>query len=168
MKHFLTEKHQIILIHVVRQLKSILPNAIYNHPKNSPQIHTTENDPTQLQELHQTVAILSDSIETLNDDVTRLSSESIRYQNELDPCTEDLSTLKISTEEQNAFIDGIKLNQEMLQQDVASLEQKVNDMKSRSYDGTFIWRITNVHEKMGQQLKDMMFYLVEALFVPMN
>jgi hypothetical protein len=112
---------------------------------------TTENVTNQLQEFYELVAILSGGIETLNDDVIRLSTESICYKNALDPVTQDLSTLKVSTQEQNGCIDGIKINQEILQQDVASMEQKVKDMKSDSYDGTFIWKITNVEEKMGQQ-----------------
>ncbi|CAF1159666.1 unnamed protein product [Rotaria sordida] len=43
---------------------------------------------------------------------------------------------------------GIKPNQEILHQDVASLKQKVEDMQYISYDGTLIWKITAVKEKM--------------------
>jgi hypothetical protein len=143
---------------------------MYNHSKISSQTQinlppTTENVTNQLQELYEMVAILSGGTETLNDDVIRLSTESICYKNALDPFTQDLSTLKVSTQEQNACIDGIKTNQEILQQDVASMEQKVKDMKSNSYDGTFIWKITNVEEKMGQQLRNMMLYSVERVFI---
>jgi len=130
---------------------------------NLPQ--TTENVTNQLQELYEMVAILSGGMETLNDDVMRLSSESICYKNALDPFTQDLSQLKVSTQEQNACIDGIKMNQENFQQDVASMEQKVKDMNSNSYDGTFIWKITNVEEKMGQQLRNIMLYSVERVFI---
>ncbi|CAF4286818.1 unnamed protein product, partial [Rotaria sordida] len=41
-------------------------------------------------------------------------------------------------------------NQEILQQDVASLKQKVDDMQYVSYDGTLIWKITSLHEKMSK------------------
>ncbi|CAF4555534.1 unnamed protein product, partial [Rotaria sp. Silwood2] len=46
---------------------------------------------------------------------------------------------------------SVKSNQEILQQDVASLKQKVDDMQYVSYDGTLIWKITNFHEKMKRQ-----------------
>ncbi|CAF4772212.1 unnamed protein product, partial [Rotaria sp. Silwood2] len=43
---------------------------------------------------------------------------------------------------------GVKPNQEILQQDVASLKQKIDDMQYVSYDGTLIWKITSFLEKM--------------------
>jgi hypothetical protein len=46
-------------------------------------------------------------------------------------------------------LDGIKPNQEILQQDVASLKQKVDDMQYVSYDGTLIWKISGFREKMS-------------------
>ncbi len=101
--------------------------------------------------------ILSDGIAVLNDDVQRLSTESIRYQHALQPLTQDFSKLKISIQEQNSFLDAMKVTQEVLQQDIESMRQKVNDIKTCSCDGTFIWRITNVQEKIGQRF---MFFLI--------
>jgi chromosome segregation ATPase len=96
------------------------------------------------------------SIRQLNEDLQRLSTESIHYQNTLDPLKQDISTLKTSIQEQNTFLDGIKINQDILQQDLASFGQKMTDIKASSFDGTFIWKISNIQEKIGQQL---MFYL---------
>jgi hypothetical protein len=112
---------------------------------------TTEDATIQLQEIYETVNILSGGVEALNDDLQRLHSESISHQHALDPLTQDFSILKISIQEQSAFLDGVKINQEILQQDLVSMEQKVNDMKTNSYDGTFIWKINNMQEKIGQQ-----------------
>ena len=56
----------------------------------------------------------------------------------------------MSVQEQSAFLDGIKPNQEILQQDVASLKQIVDDMQYVSYDGTLIWKIISFHEKMSK------------------
>jgi chromosome segregation ATPase len=123
---------------------------------DSPQ--TTEHVTTQLEEIYQTVNILADGIAILNEDLQRLSTESIHYQNILDPLKQDISTLKTSSQEQNTFIDGIKINQDILQQDLASLGQKGTDIKASSFDGTFIWKISNIQEKIGQQL---MFYLYD-------
>jgi chromosome segregation ATPase len=105
----------------------------------------------QLQEIDETVNILSDGVAVLNEDRQRLSTESIHQQQTLDSLTKDYSTLKISIQEQNAFLDGTKVNQEILQQDLASMGQKINDMKTSSYDGIFYWKIINVHETIGQQ-----------------
>jgi hypothetical protein len=64
----------------------------------------------------------------------------------------DFSKQKIPIQEQNTLIDGTSMNQETLQQDLALMGQKINDMKTCSYDGTLVWKITNVQEKIGQQL----------------
>ncbi len=106
----------------------------------------------QLQEVNETIDILSGGVETLNDDMQRLKSEIVHRQNKLQPVTQELSILKKSIEEQNASIDGIKYNQDVVEQDISLIKQKINDMKSTSHDGTFTWKISDVQEKLGQQL----------------
>ncbi|CAF3080422.1 unnamed protein product, partial [Rotaria sp. Silwood2] len=158
-KHYLSEQHQHVLMNVVRHLKSISSNDIYKHlqiPSETTINHRqrTDNETIQLQEIDEIIKVLLDGVETLNDDLQRLSNESVHHKNLLDSLTPNLSTLKISMEEQNRYLDGIKINQEVLQQDIESMTQKLNDMKTSSYDGTLMWKIINVQEKMGQQLRN--------------
>ena len=68
----------------------------------------------------------------------------------METSTQELTSLKLSIQEQSAFLDGIKPNQEILQQEVASLKQKVDDAQYVSYDGTLIWKITSFQEKMSK------------------
>jgi FtsZ-binding cell division protein ZapB len=109
-----------------------------------------ENISAQMQEVYETINILAGGIQTLNDDTQRLSSDSIRLQSTIESLTNEFATLKLSIQEQGAFLDGIKPNQEILQQDVASLKQTVDDMQYVSYDGTLIWKITSFREKMSK------------------
>jgi len=46
----------------------------------------------------------------------------------------------------------MQINQTILQQDVASLKQKNDDIQGISDDGTLTWKITNFAEKMGKRL----------------
>jgi hypothetical protein len=94
--------------------------------------------------------MIAGGIQVLNDDAQRLSNESLRLHIGTEGLNRDLAALKLSIQEENAFLDGIKPNQEILNQDVASLKQKVDDMQSISYDGTFIWKITSFKEKMSK------------------
>src|SRR5262249_47871534 len=98
----------------------------------------------------ETIDVLAGGTQTLNEDAQRLSNESLQLHNSLDSLTKDIATLKLSIQEQNAFLDGLKPNQETLQQDVASLKQKVEDLQFVSYDGTLTWKISNFAEKMGK------------------
>lgn len=111
---------------------------------------TSGNLSTQMQETYETLNILASGIQTLNDDTQRLSSDSIRLQTSIESLNQNFKTLKLSIQEQNAFLDGLKPNQEILQQDVASLKQRVDDMQYVSYDGTLIWKIINFREKMSE------------------
>ena len=117
-----------------------------------------ENISTEMQDVYETINILAGVFQTLNGDVEHLSSESLRLQNAIESLTQDFSTLKLSVEEQNAFLDVTRPNQEILQQDVASLSQKIGDTQYVSFDGTLTWKIVNFNEKMSK------FNLNKALF----
>ncbi|CAF1376599.1 unnamed protein product [Rotaria sp. Silwood1] len=104
----------------------------------------------QYQEVYETADILVGGIQTLNEDTQRLSYESVKIQNSIDALTGDIPILKLSIQEQNIFLDGLKINQDILQQDVLSLKQKLEDMQFISYDGTLTWKITKFKEKMSK------------------
>ncbi len=147
-EHYRSKQHQNVLMNIVLQLKSV------NRSTNASEMiidsdHTTENATIQLQEIDQTMNILSDGVATLKEDQQRLSTEAIAYQQTLDTITKNLPKLKTSTQEQNAFLDEIKRNQDIIPQEVETMKQKINDIKTRSYDGTFLWKITNVQDKLG-------------------
>ncbi len=109
-----------------------------------------DNTTGQLQEVCETIDILAGGIQTLNEDAQRLSNESIQLQNAIEVLTNDFTALKLSVQEQSTYLDGIKPNQEILQQDVSSLKQKVEDLQFISYDGTLTWKISSFNEKMGK------------------
>ncbi|CAF2596525.1 unnamed protein product [Rotaria sp. Silwood2] len=109
---------------------------------------TNRNTSTQIQEICETINILASGIQTLNDDAQRFNNESIRLQNSIKSVTEEFSSIKLSIQEQSSFLDDFEPKQNILQQDVASLKQKIDDMQYVSYDGTLIWKITSFHEKM--------------------
>ncbi|CAF1081960.1 unnamed protein product [Rotaria sordida] len=147
--HYLTEQHQRAAIEVVRQILSQLKDKQINI--DLPQRTTSEVcNPAivQLEEFHEMLNILEGGVETLNNDGQRLANESFQIQTVLLTLTEDLSKVKLSIEESNAFLEGAKQNYDILYQDLLSLKEKINDMQFVSYDGTLVWKITNFQEKM--------------------
>ena len=111
--------------------------------------HNTQNTTLELEEIDQTMNILSGGLTMLNEDRQRLITEHTDQQRALDAITNKLSKLKVPIQEQDAFLDGVKSNQTMLLLDTESMKQNLDDMKSRSYDGTFLWKITDVKAKIG-------------------
>ncbi|CAF1494816.1 unnamed protein product, partial [Rotaria sordida] len=139
-EHYLSDIHQKAIISTICRLLSRVINERHGRVSGM--------DVDIELEIYETINILASGIQTLNDDTQHLSSESIRLQSSTESLTQEFSSLKLSVQEENSFLDGIKLNQEILQQDVASLEEKVDDMQYVSYDGTSIWKIKNFREKM--------------------
>ncbi len=160
-KHYLSDIHQRSIVNVVRR-SGFKPSNEQHERMSTMDVDTgpgvtgtetasiNENISAQMQEVYETINILAGGIQTLNDDTQRLSSDSIRLQSTIESLTNEFATLKLSIQEQGAFLDGIKPNQEILQQDVASLKQTVDDMQYVSYDGTLIWKITSFREKMSK------------------
>jgi chromosome segregation ATPase len=90
----------------------------------------------------------------LDEDSQRLNNESLYLKNSIDTLNKELAAVKLSIQEQNTFLDGLRPNQEILQQDLSSMKQKIEDSQFISYDGTLTWKISNVAEKMGQIFTD--------------
>ncbi|CAF3935746.1 unnamed protein product [Rotaria sp. Silwood1] len=63
--------------------------------------------------------------------------------------SEELLKLKISIEETRSIIDAHPVNQRILEESLISLQQEINDQKNISMDGTFIWKITNLQQKIA-------------------
>ncbi|CAF1121154.1 unnamed protein product [Rotaria sordida] len=152
LEHYLSETHQKTIVNVIRQLISRKMNEQQEQVSGMDidigQDASTTIISTEGQQTYEIINILASAIQTLNDEIQRFSSESIRLQSSIESLTLDFSSIKLSVQEQGSFIDGVKPNQEILQQDIASLKEKIDDIQYVSYDGTFIWKITNFHEKM--------------------
>jgi chromosome segregation ATPase len=150
-EHYLTQQHQDAILKVVHQMQSQLLDSQMDTdlPRTTT---TTASNPAsaQLQEIHEALDILSGGIETLNDDAQRLSNDSLQSQIKLQALAEEFSQTKVSVEESHIFLQGVKHNQDILDQDLSSLKEKINDMQSVSYDGSFVWKITNFQEKMSK------------------
>jgi hypothetical protein len=113
---------------------------------------TIMGDPTitHLQEIYETLNILSGGIATLNDDGQGVSNQLLQSQIKLQALAEEFSQVKSSVEESHRFLEGVKHNEGTHHQDLSSLKEKINDMQYVSYDGTFVWKITNFQEKMSR------------------
>jgi len=99
--------------------------------------------------LNKTLDVLLGSVQVLNDDSQKLSSQNVHTQYSLQSLAEDLSKLKTAVQETNAFKESLKPNHQILLQDLDSFKRDIEDQQSTSYDGTYLWRITDVRKKMG-------------------
>ncbi|CAF3566686.1 unnamed protein product [Rotaria socialis] len=115
---------------------------------DSSTILETDESNVQQKDITETMNILAGGTAVLNDDVQRLSSESLQQSLLIEMSSQNLKALKTSCEESKNFMDALSTNMSILQQDCFSLKQKIEESQSISYDGTLLWKISNVQEKM--------------------
>ncbi|CAF1045056.1 unnamed protein product [Rotaria sp. Silwood1] len=158
-EHYLSDIHQKTIVNFIRRLVSRERNEQYERVSGmdvdiergaSSSIASNNNDNInpQIQEIYERINTFTSGIQTIHDDTQRLSSESIRLQSSIESVTQEFSRIKLSIEEQSSFLGTVKPNHESFQENVATLKQKIDDMQCVSYDGTLIWKISNVHQKM--------------------
>jgi chromosome segregation ATPase len=147
----MTKEHQNLFwldTHVKREIASLPSNVTISTTTN---LVTDEYNAEQAY-IKETVDILSGGIEALSDDIQQLSNESLQQSLLIEASSQNLEILKSSCEESNASLNAYRTNMEILQQDCVSLKQKVMESQSTSYDGTLIWKITNVKEKISKYI----------------
>ncbi|CAF3104715.1 unnamed protein product [Rotaria socialis] len=149
-EHSMAEQDQQTFSNDVRRI-SLCENERQTNTDFPLTTTTTESydpDTIQFEELRDIINVLTGGIEALANDAQRLSNESLQAHIIRQAGTEQLLTLKNSVEESDAVLEGISFNLDILRQDFTSLQEKVNDFQCVSYDGTFLWKITNVKGKM--------------------
>ncbi|CAF1036652.1 unnamed protein product [Rotaria sordida] len=146
--HYLTEQHQHAVLKVVRQMSQIDDRQMDIDLPQTTTAGVSNPATAQLEGLYEMLDILVGCIETLTRDEQHLSNESLQMQIKLSKLIEELPKVKLSVEESNTLLKGIKHSQDIVNEDLMSLRDEINDLKYVSYDGTFIWKITNFKKKM--------------------
>ena len=117
------------------------------------QTTTTSNNTfalDQLRELEEAIKILTNGIQTLDEDVQELNEERSRQERRLEELIENVSKVKAGVEEERGLLDAVHQNLEILRQDLTRLEEQAEEMQVASYDGTLLWKITQVAEKLSK------------------
>ena len=114
---------------------------------------TTTSDNTfaldQLRQLEETTEILTNCVRTTREDTQELNEERSRQDRRLEELIENVSKMKVGVEEEHELLDTMHQNLEILRQDLTRLEEQAEEMQVTSYDGTLVWKITGVAEKLG-------------------
>ncbi|CAF1039821.1 unnamed protein product [Didymodactylos carnosus] len=109
---------------------------------------------TEVQNLYKTLSILTRGTETLSTDTNRISMELLGLNNLIETVYNDMNELKKSNGKEESSISAIKLSQETTLQELSNIKQKVEEKELASSDGTFIWIITQVMNKMADAQSD--------------
>ncbi|CAF4532462.1 unnamed protein product, partial [Didymodactylos carnosus] len=78
--------------------------------------------------------------------------------------SQELNKVKLSIAEKETSFAGLGSNQEILQQELASVKQKIADIESASFDGTLMWKVAHVSEKRADAQSERQTSICSALF----
>ncbi|CAF1398489.1 unnamed protein product [Didymodactylos carnosus] len=172
--HLKTVPHQESLLNFLEKLKELI-NAVNPKAKTLTTMSTTvkqnnidhsesmetEHDSAlysvahindlhvELAKCYELLTTLTQAVETLSLDMNRLSAQSL-YSTSLIPRIYDqLNELKKHMTEKDSHTVTISAKQESCQQDVSHIAQKLEEIRCASFDGSLVWRVINIADKMG-------------------
>ena len=85
----------------------------------------------------------------IGEDLQRLHGESIELLSRVQRLSDSLSTMTTAVEEESASSEASSYSTMMLEEEIKSIKETVDDRQHVSHDGTLVWRITGVKEKMS-------------------
>jgi len=105
-----------------------------------------------LEHFFEMIDLLSGGIYSLKDELIHLSDSSLQQSESLETTDKVLSMVKTSVEESNNVLNALNTNLLIVQQELSSLKLKFEEQQITSYDGTFVWKITQFQEKMSKYI----------------
>ncbi|CAF3414207.1 unnamed protein product [Rotaria socialis] len=147
-EHYLTAQHQ----ECVTKCTMLCLEKLHVEPKA---ISTLLNNDEKYSQVMESVNLLAEGLSVLNDDNTQIHSNQIQIQNSILEQQNQIDQLKNSIEESVKFSQATQINSRVLETDIESIKQRVSDLSSpATNDGTFIWKITDVAEKMNDSISE--------------
>ncbi|CAF0859739.1 unnamed protein product [Adineta ricciae] len=142
-EHYRSRQHQEVMMKMAEQIKS--------QSRGGQMSHTDDGDGNGsiLQDFDENVDVLGRGIAMLNEAIDQDQAEIVEYDGRIRSLTESVSKIKLSIQEESAFLEATKQNLDVLRQQVTSLEGKVDNWRQVSNDGTYTWKISGFREKLN-------------------
>ncbi|CAF4526356.1 unnamed protein product, partial [Didymodactylos carnosus] len=92
---------------------------------------------------------LTQGVQTLSNDINRLSTESLSLTSLIQAKYEELNQLKKIRLESDNRIAAIGPIQESLQQELSNVKENIESTEFTTHDGMKTWKVDNISEKMA-------------------
>lgn len=104
---------------------------------------------TSFNEVRKTSNIVMDGIQTLNNDIGSLENRMQQIQAQIQTLKVGLFPLKLGVPESRNSMENPSLNQISSGEHPTIVDENIDGTQRTSYDGTYVWKITNFKEKMS-------------------
>ncbi|CAF1028602.1 unnamed protein product [Adineta steineri] len=147
-KHYSSEIHQ----ECVTKAISSLIKQLHVIPEK---LTKSSDDDETISGLLDNLNILSEGVSCIVDDTVQLQQNMTEIRCNLLEQQKQIELLKSSVEESNQFLDATQINNNVLQMEIENMKQMMTDMTNQSAnDGTCIWKITDVAQKIKDAISD--------------
>lgn len=93
---------------------------------------------------------LNDELTTMNDNIQNLNGELFRLQNSFQRISQEYSTLQSNCQQQSVGVRALKSRQDISEEDLLRIKQKLEDLHYATYDGSPTWTIEEFERKFGK------------------
>ncbi|CAF1382364.1 unnamed protein product [Adineta steineri] len=131
-EHYLTSTHQILLLNVLRRLKSTRGNYDQRH----------------IIEFLKALAIVSNDAAILSNSMQQIAGERDLRQQTLQRHNHEFSMLKILIQNRETDLHRFITIQNALSREILSIEQQLDDKQIISFDGRLKWKIADFQSKL--------------------
>ncbi|CAF2080429.1 unnamed protein product [Rotaria magnacalcarata] len=147
-EHYLTAQHQ----ECVTKCTILCLEKLHVEPKV---ISTLLDNDEEYSQVIESVNLLAEGLSALNDDNARIHNSQIQIQNSILERQNQIDQLKHSIDESVKFSHATQINNRVLETDIESIKEKISDLSgSTTYDGNFIWKITDVAQKINDSISE--------------
>jgi len=135
----LSETHQQILPKILLRLHSI-------------KIKNDQLEKMAFNQINNTISILSNDVTMIENNIQQIDHEYCSHENSLQTVAQDLTSLEILTEDNDNYLHRMKFIQNILRQDIDLVKHRFEDGEVVSFNGTLIWKISDVQQKIGMHV----------------
>ncbi len=149
LEHYSSQIHQETLLKAIEiYVRQLHNKSCDNHP-------TINLDKDDYSEILDSVNMLAEGLSSLHDDNLQIHTNFVQLLSNIMDKQKQIEELKKSMEETSQMLHATQMNNNILQTEIEAIKQTLLDSSSSSSnDGSYIWKITNVAEKLANAIAD--------------
>ena len=107
-------------------------------------MRNNQHQQVALSHVDDTISTLLNNAAVMDDNILRINHELCSYQNSLDVQIQEFSAAKELAEENEHDLNIIGTSCHLLNQEIHSLKQRLEERHVVSVDGTLLWKISDI------------------------
>ena len=114
-----------------------------------PSVTSTSSSADQQMCVTGMIVDIADSVGVLNRDLEKLNDQSLQQSQSIETTSQYLQELNALYGKSNELVKTHSTTMGILQQESSELKQQLAEYQSTSYDGTFLWKLTDIGQRMS-------------------